>query len=97
MSKYNDVVVEFLEESELFEDDVVLLPIGEVSASTVKVTKDTKRSRVAGSVAINMAKSVSDPLYKQYKKHYDLMKQAKSKIQKKYGSKSKREAKQKMG
>ena len=85
-----NVVQDFLDEK----DDSVLTEVG---ASTVRVSKQTKRQQQAGAAALRLAKDANDPIYKKFIKYRTMMLDSKKKLMKKYGRKGMRAARQSMG
>lgn len=82
----NNIIQDFL-------DDKI---ITEVSASTVRYSKKSKRNRFAGKSAMGIAKKMNDPLYKKYKKHRQMALDTKEKIMRKYKRKGMQIARKRM-
>jgi len=60
-----------------------------LKASVTRQTKQGKMARLAGGMAMAMARKNNDPLYKKAMKAKKIFMQAKAMIQKKYGMKGK--------
>lgn len=73
-------------------DDV----LNEITTTTMRRTKKSKRAAYAGSSAMTMARARKDSLYTRYVKYNKLRKELKIKINQKYGSRAKIHAKKRM-
>jgi len=78
--------------SRLLEEQI----LNEVGASTVRISKTQKRSRLAGREAIRIAKAKGDPMYFKYRKFRNAALELKRRLMMKYGRKGMQMARQEM-
>ena len=59
-------------------------PLTEISSSTMRVSKATKRKRLAGNIGMRLAKQRRDPAYQKYMRFRKMMLQNKKRLQQRY-------------